>query len=137
MEKKREGVKNASKTLTTNVRDIIADAKDGLTDDQLVTIPNDHAIEQQISRVRKVHRNTDLDSQTLKNFIVPDDYKISDSGELFLQYDSSTGIRCRSRSRSPSRLRGRHTDEIQSNDRENERILIFCSTSAIRVSDLK
>ena len=143
-------MKQDAQNSKTSVRDLISEAKSGLSVAQLVRVPLDHAMQEKIGyhRHKKQNNNAELDRNYLMDFVIPDEYKVTANNGRFLLFDSlvccyyqlirytkifsifKTGAgneRERSPSRSPTRRQ-----QIKVN--ENERIIIFSSPEALQLA---
>lgn len=110
------------------VRNIIDEAKKDLSDEQLVLIKNNHALEMRVSRERKKlgFHPDELDKADLMDFIVPDEFKTTSDGKCFLIFDSRDSQNFRSPSRSPTRSPGR-------SNIKKERSIVFCSPEGLQL----
>jgi hypothetical protein len=104
-------------------RDLIFGSKHGLSDEQLVLIPTDHALENRIFRGRKQLNFPELDAEALMSLEIPEQFHTTTSGERFLIYNSRTDRQIPSPSRQSSPHRNQQID----------RIIMFASQSALQL----
>jgi hypothetical protein len=105
-------------------RDLIFGSKHGLSDEQLVLIPTDHALENRICRGRKQLNFPELDAEPLMSLEIPEQFYATTSGERFIIYDSRTDRQIPSPSRQSS---------PPHRNQQIDRIIMFASQSALQL----